>query len=91
MDSNRLSGSTVFSSQDEEEDEESAFESVPDGGHVLSEGQETGGAGGQRRAERWRETRRGEQEEPAVAGPSDRNSVGEIKSDLFTVFHMTNS
>lgn len=90
MDSNRLSGSTVFSSQDED-DEESAFESVPDGGHVLSEGEETGGAGGQRRSERWRENRRGEQEEPAVSGPSDRNSVGEIKSDHFTVSHITNS
>uniref|UniRef100_A0A8C4GIV8 HECT-type E3 ubiquitin transferase n=1 Tax=Dicentrarchus labrax TaxID=13489 RepID=A0A8C4GIV8_DICLA len=40
VDSNRLSGSTVFSSQDEEEDEESAFESVPDAGQTP-EGQES--------------------------------------------------
>ncbi|XP_058482090.1 E3 ubiquitin-protein ligase HECW1 [Solea solea] len=75
VDSNRLSGSTVFSSQDEEEDEESAFESVPDGGNTP-EGQEAGGSGGERTAGRWKETRRGEQGEPAVAGPSDRSSVG---------------
>ncbi|XP_054863180.1 E3 ubiquitin-protein ligase HECW1 isoform X3 [Amphiprion ocellaris] len=74
VDSNRLSGSTVFSSQDEDEDEESAFESVPDAGH-SPEGQESGGAGGERRTGRWKEARRGEQGEPAVAGPSDRNSI----------------
>ncbi|XP_041824463.1 E3 ubiquitin-protein ligase HECW1 isoform X2 [Melanotaenia boesemani] len=73
VDSNRLSGSTVFSSQDEDEDEESAFESVPDGSQP--EGQDVGGAGGERRTGRWTETRRGEQGEPAVAGPSDRNSI----------------
>ncbi len=81
MDSNRLSGSTVFSSQEEDEDEESAFESVPDIGHTP-EGQEVGGSGGERRTGRWKEVRRGEQGEPAVAGPSDRNSFGEIKHDL---------
>uniref|UniRef100_A0A8C4E1A4 HECT-type E3 ubiquitin transferase n=1 Tax=Dicentrarchus labrax TaxID=13489 RepID=A0A8C4E1A4_DICLA len=75
VDSNRLSGSTVFSSQDEEEDEESAFESVPDAGQTP-EGQEVGGAGGERRTGRWKEARRGEHGEPAVAGPSDRNSFG---------------
>ncbi|XP_040922008.1 E3 ubiquitin-protein ligase HECW1 [Toxotes jaculatrix] len=75
VDSNRLSGSTVFSSQDEDEDEESAFESVPDAGNTP-EGQEVGGAGGERRTGRWKEARRGEQGEPAVAGPSDRNSIG---------------
>ncbi|XP_034428470.1 E3 ubiquitin-protein ligase HECW1 isoform X3 [Hippoglossus hippoglossus] len=75
VDSNRLSGSTVFSSQDEEEDEESAFESVPDTGNAP-EGQEAGGAGGERRTGRCKEARRGEQVEPAVAGPSDRNSIG---------------
>nr|XP_033494735.1 E3 ubiquitin-protein ligase HECW1 isoform X2 [Epinephelus lanceolatus] len=75
VDSNRLSGSTVFSSQDEDEDEESAFESVPDAGHTP-EGQEVGGAGGERRTGRWKEARRGEQGEPAVAGPSDRNNIG---------------
>ncbi|XP_044032436.1 E3 ubiquitin-protein ligase HECW1 isoform X2 [Siniperca chuatsi] len=75
VDSNRLSGSTVFSSQDEDEDEESAFESVPDAGHTP-EGQEVGGAGGERRTGRWKEARRGEQGEPAVAGPSDRNNFG---------------
>ncbi|XP_067434063.1 E3 ubiquitin-protein ligase HECW1 isoform X2 [Thunnus thynnus] len=74
VDSNRLSGSTVFSSQDEDEDEESAFESVPDSGH-SPEGQEGGGAGRERRAGRWKESRRGEHGEPAVAGPSDRNSI----------------
>uniref|UniRef100_A0A4W6BN30 HECT-type E3 ubiquitin transferase n=1 Tax=Lates calcarifer TaxID=8187 RepID=A0A4W6BN30_LATCA len=78
VDSNRLSGSTVFSSQDEDEDEESAFESVPDGDNTP-EGQEVGGAGGERRTGRRKEARRGEQGEPAVAGPSDRNSIGEIK------------
>ncbi|XP_070841788.1 E3 ubiquitin-protein ligase HECW1 isoform X2 [Chaetodon trifascialis] len=75
VDSNRLSGSTVFSSQDEDEDEESAFESVPDVGH-SPEGQEVVGAGGERRTARWKEARRGEQGEPAVAGPSDRTSFG---------------
>ncbi|KAM8730845.1 E3 ubiquitin-protein ligase HECW1-like isoform 2-T2 [Acanthopagrus schlegelii] len=78
VDSNRLSGSTVFSSQDEDEDEESAFESVPDIGQTA-EGQEAGGSGGERRTGRWKEARRGEQGEPAVAGPSDRSSFG---SDL---------
>ncbi|KAM6971366.1 E3 ubiquitin-protein ligase HECW1 isoform 2-T2 [Tautogolabrus adspersus] len=78
VDSNRLSGSTVFSSQDEDEDEESAFESVPDG-NPAPEGQESGGAGGERRTGRWKESRRGEQGEPVVAGPSDRNNSG---SDL---------
>ncbi|TMS08874.1 E3 ubiquitin-protein ligase HECW1 [Larimichthys crocea] len=75
VDSNRLSGSTVFSSQDEDEDEESAFESVPDVGQTP-EGQEAGGVGGERRTGRWKEARRGEHGEPAVAGPSDRNSFG---------------
>ncbi|XP_029003374.1 E3 ubiquitin-protein ligase HECW1-like isoform X2 [Betta splendens] len=64
VDSNRLSGSTVFSSQDEEEDEESAFEPVPDGGQTPEE-QEAGGARGERRAGRWKEARRREQGEPA--------------------------
>ncbi|XP_070708750.1 E3 ubiquitin-protein ligase HECW1 [Pempheris klunzingeri] len=73
VDSNRLSGSTVFSSQDEDEDEESAFESVPDASHAP-EGQEVGGAGGERRTGRWKEARRGERGDPAVPGPSDRNS-----------------
>ncbi|XP_029314123.1 E3 ubiquitin-protein ligase HECW1 [Cottoperca gobio] len=75
VDSNRLSGSTVFSSQDEDEDEESAFESVPDAG-LSPEGQEVGGAGGERRTERLKEVRRGQQGEPAVPGPSDRNNIG---------------
>ncbi|XP_037612962.1 E3 ubiquitin-protein ligase HECW1 isoform X1 [Sebastes umbrosus] len=75
VDSNRLSGSTVFSSQDEDEDEESAFESVPDAG-LTPEGQEAGGAGGERRTGRLKEARRGEQGEPAVAGPSDRTNIG---------------
>lgn len=75
VDSNRLSGSTVFSSQDEDEDEESAFESVPEPGQ-SPEGQE--GSGGERRAGRWKKARRREQRDPAVAGPSDRNSIGEI-------------
>lgn len=77
MDSNRFSGSTVFSSQDEEEEdeEESAFESVQDAGHG-SEGQETGGAGGDRRSGRWKEAKRGEQGERPRAGPSQRTSTG---------------
>uniref|UniRef100_A0A8C3AG60 HECT-type E3 ubiquitin transferase n=1 Tax=Cyclopterus lumpus TaxID=8103 RepID=A0A8C3AG60_CYCLU len=73
VDSNRLSGSTVFSSQDEDEDEESAFESVPDTGR-MPEGQEVGGAGGERRTGRLKEARRREEGEPAVAGPSDGNT-----------------
>uniref|UniRef100_A0A8C6LFH8 HECT-type E3 ubiquitin transferase n=1 Tax=Nothobranchius furzeri TaxID=105023 RepID=A0A8C6LFH8_NOTFU len=79
VDSNRLSGSTVFSSQDEDEDEESAFESVPD--TVQPEGQD---AGGDSRTGRGRETRRGEQEEPAEAGPSDKSSMGEEKLSCFS-------
>ncbi|XP_026034929.1 E3 ubiquitin-protein ligase HECW1 isoform X3 [Astatotilapia calliptera] len=71
VESNRLSSSTVFSSQ-EEEDEESAFESVPDGNHGP-DGEEQGGA--ERRTGRWKETRSGEQGDPAVAGPSDQNSI----------------
>uniref|UniRef100_A0A8D0DA96 HECT-type E3 ubiquitin transferase n=1 Tax=Sander lucioperca TaxID=283035 RepID=A0A8D0DA96_SANLU len=80
VDSNRLSCSTVFSSQDEDEDDESAFESVPDG--HMSEEQKVGGAEGERRTGSLKETRRGDQGEPAVAGPSDRNNIGEIKHDL---------
>lgn len=71
----------MFSSQDEDEDEESAFESVADVGQTP-EGQEAGGSGGERRTGRWKEARRGEHGEPAVAGPSDRNSFGEIKHEL---------
>ncbi|XP_031176264.1 E3 ubiquitin-protein ligase HECW1 isoform X1 [Sander lucioperca] len=74
VDSNRLSCSTVFSSQDEDEDDESAFESVPDG--HMSEEQKVGGAEGERRTGSLKETRRGDQGEPAVAGPSDRNNIG---------------
>ncbi|XP_039983222.1 E3 ubiquitin-protein ligase HECW1 [Xiphias gladius] len=74
VDSNRLSSSTVFSSQDEDEDE-SAFELVPHTGDTP-EGQEVGGTGGERRTGRWKEARRGEQGEPAVAGPSNRNNIG---------------
>ncbi|XP_032407033.1 E3 ubiquitin-protein ligase HECW1 isoform X7 [Xiphophorus hellerii] len=77
VDSNRLSGSTVFSSQDEEEDEESAFESVPN--PVQNNSQDPGGDGGERRTGRWNEARRREQGEPAEAGPSDKNCIG---SDL---------
>ncbi|CAJ1081962.1 LOW QUALITY PROTEIN: E3 ubiquitin-protein ligase HECW1 [Xyrichtys novacula] len=89
VDSNRLSGSTVFSSQDEDEDEESAFE-LPDGNHGL-EGPESGGA--ERRTGRWKEARRGENGEPAVAGPSDRhNSDWEARVDshgrVFYVDHV---
>ncbi|XP_013870745.1 E3 ubiquitin-protein ligase HECW1 isoform X2 [Austrofundulus limnaeus] len=73
VDSNRLSGSTVFSSQDEDEDEESAFESVPDA--IQPEGPDRGGAGGERSTGRWKEARRGEQGEPVVPGPSDKNSI----------------
>ncbi|XP_024135816.1 E3 ubiquitin-protein ligase HECW1 isoform X3 [Oryzias melastigma] len=74
VDSNRLSGSTVFSSQDEEDEEESAFESVPDFAHP--EGQNLGGPeGGRTPPSGCKENRRGEQGEPAVAGPSDRNGI----------------
>ncbi|XP_053715342.1 E3 ubiquitin-protein ligase HECW1 isoform X1 [Synchiropus splendidus] len=72
VDSNRLSGSTVFSSQDEEEDEESAFESTPDAG----QSQEAGRAGGERRAGRWKEVRRGEPVEPEAAGSSSGDNIG---------------
>ncbi|XP_029385032.1 E3 ubiquitin-protein ligase HECW1 [Echeneis naucrates] len=75
VDSNRLSGSTVFSSQDEDEDEESAFEPILDGSSTP-EGPEVGGRGGERRTARWKEARRVDTGEPAVAGPSDRNSIG---------------
>lgn len=71
----------MFSSQDEDEDEESAFESIHGAGHPP-EGQEVGVAGGERRTGRWKEAGRGEQGEPAVAGPSDRNNFGERKHDL---------
>lgn len=86
VDSNRLSGSTVFSSQDEEdeeeEEEESAFQSLPDGGQT-----EALGVGGERRAGRWRESRRAEPPgEPAVAGTSDRrSSFGESKLWLLAI------
>ncbi|AWP20977.1 putative E3 ubiquitin-protein ligase HECW1 [Scophthalmus maximus] len=60
---------------DEDEDEESAFEAAPDGGNAA-EGQVAGGAGGERRTGRWKEARRGEPEEPAVAGPSESNGIG---------------
>uniref|UniRef100_A0A672ZWW3 HECT-type E3 ubiquitin transferase n=1 Tax=Sphaeramia orbicularis TaxID=375764 RepID=A0A672ZWW3_9TELE len=77
VDSNRLSGSTVFSSQDEDEDEEnSAFDSAPDAGN-SPEGQQAGGSGGERRVGRWREARRaGGHGESAVPGPSDRTNIG---------------
>uniref|UniRef100_A0A672ZXG6 HECT-type E3 ubiquitin transferase n=1 Tax=Sphaeramia orbicularis TaxID=375764 RepID=A0A672ZXG6_9TELE len=72
VDSNRLSGSTVFSSQDEDEDEEnSAFDSAPDAGN-SPEGQQAGGSGGERRVGRWREARRaGGHGESAVPGPTE--------------------
>ncbi|XP_067107827.1 E3 ubiquitin-protein ligase HECW1 [Osmerus mordax] len=70
VDSTRLSESTVFSSQEEDEEENSAFESVPDS--VQSpEGREAGGE----RGEGWTEEGGGESGEP-VAGPSDRNGTG---------------
>ncbi|XP_055006853.1 LOW QUALITY PROTEIN: E3 ubiquitin-protein ligase HECW1 [Boleophthalmus pectinirostris] len=68
-DSNRLSGSTVFSSQDEEDEENSAF------GSALDEGQE-GGAG---RPLTQKETRQGETgvcSVPGVPGPSERHGIG---------------
>ncbi|KAF7645948.1 hypothetical protein LDENG_00195810 [Lucifuga dentata] len=77
VDSNRLSGSTVFSSQDEDEDEEenSAFESVPNA--ICSpESREAAGARAEWRTGRLKEAKRGEHGEAAVAGPSDRNSIG---------------
>ncbi|KAM6900114.1 E3 ubiquitin-protein ligase HECW1 [Xenentodon cancila] len=74
VDSNRLSGSTVFSSQDEDEDEESAFESVPDPSHP--EGRDRGGGGGERMTGRWKEALRRDQGEAAGGGPSDRTSIG---------------
>ncbi|XP_068603839.1 E3 ubiquitin-protein ligase HECW1 [Brachionichthys hirsutus] len=70
VDSNRLSGSTVFSSQDEDDDEESPFGSIPDS-CPTTEGQETSGAGGERRT-----ARRGEDGEPAAAALAGRKCVG---------------
>uniref|UniRef100_A0AAV2LD52 HECT-type E3 ubiquitin transferase n=1 Tax=Knipowitschia caucasica TaxID=637954 RepID=A0AAV2LD52_KNICA len=66
-DSNRLSGSTVFSSQDEEDEENSTFESA------LEEGQE-GGAG---RTLLLKEARHGEPgtTAPGGPGPSERNGT----------------
>ncbi|XP_077365231.1 E3 ubiquitin-protein ligase HECW1-like isoform X3 [Festucalex cinctus] len=74
VDSNRLSGSTVFSSQDEEEDE-STFESGPDANN-CPEGQEVGGAGGERSG-RWTETEaRGDERGESVGAESrDTNST----------------
>lgn len=84
VDSNRLSGSTVFSSQDEEDEEESAFESVPDFAHP--EGHNLGGSeGGRTPPSGCKENRRGEQGEPAVAGPSDRNGIGEEKREMMNI------
>uniref|UniRef100_A0A8C7XHY2 HECT-type E3 ubiquitin transferase n=1 Tax=Oryzias sinensis TaxID=183150 RepID=A0A8C7XHY2_9TELE len=90
VDSNRLSGSTVFSSQDEEDEEESAFESVPDFTHP--EAQSLGGPEeGRTPPSGFKENRRGEQEEPAVAGPSDRNGIGEDKQDILSADKQMNT
>ncbi|XP_054621933.1 E3 ubiquitin-protein ligase HECW1-like isoform X3 [Dunckerocampus dactyliophorus] len=70
VDSNRLSGSTVFSSQDEEEDE-STFESGPDANH-CPEGQEVGG---ERRSGTWQEGRREENGESVGAESQEANST----------------
>ncbi|XP_037135455.1 E3 ubiquitin-protein ligase HECW1 isoform X2 [Syngnathus acus] len=72
VDSNRLSGSTVFSSQDEEE-EESTFESGPDVNN-CPEGQEVGGAVGERSG-RWKEASGEERGESAGAESRDNNST----------------
>ncbi|XP_077410656.1 E3 ubiquitin-protein ligase HECW1 isoform X3 [Vanacampus margaritifer] len=72
VDSNRLSGSTVFSSQDEEEDE-STFESGPDANN-CPEGQGEGGAGGERSG-RWTEARGEERGESVGAESRDTNST----------------
>ncbi|CAL8311026.1 unnamed protein product [Merluccius merluccius] len=76
VDSTRLSGSTVFSSQDEEGDEEnSAFEMVPDS---SPQGRESGGEEGERWNTGWRgEGRRGESGEPSTAGCSNHNAIGQ--------------
>ncbi|XP_061522238.1 E3 ubiquitin-protein ligase HECW1 isoform X3 [Phycodurus eques] len=74
VDSNRLSGSTVFSSQDEEEDE-STFESGPDANN-CPEGQDVGGAGGEGRTGRWKEARKEEHAESAGAESGTTNSTG---------------
>ncbi|XP_061522241.1 E3 ubiquitin-protein ligase HECW1 isoform X5 [Phycodurus eques] len=73
VDSNRLSGSTVFSSQDEEEDE-STFESGPDANN-CPEGQDVGGAGGEGRTGRWKEARKEEHAESAGAESGTTNST----------------
>ncbi|XP_056155808.1 E3 ubiquitin-protein ligase HECW1-like [Lampris incognitus] len=77
VDSTRLSGSTVFSSQDEDEDEEenSAFESFADLVH-SPEGSEVSRTGGERMTGSWREGSRTENGEPAAEEPSDSNSTG---------------
>ena len=83
VDSTRLSGSTVFSSQDEEEgdEENSAFEMVPDS---SPQSREAGGEEGERWNTGWRgEGRRGESGEPSTAGCSDHNAIGETSFHLF--------
>ncbi|XP_061821729.1 E3 ubiquitin-protein ligase HECW1-like isoform X2 [Nerophis lumbriciformis] len=70
VDSNRLSGSTVFSSQDEEEDE-STFDSGPDA-NPCPEGHQVGGE----RSEGCQEDRREENGESAGAESQDATSTG---------------
>lgn len=77
VDSNWLSGSMVFSSQDEEEDEERDFESVPN--PVQPDCQEAAEADGERRTGRLKKARRGEQVEPPEPAPSDKNCIGKLK------------
>ncbi|XP_076827481.1 E3 ubiquitin-protein ligase HECW1 isoform X3 [Brachyhypopomus gauderio] len=92
VDSTRLSESTVFSSQ-EEEDENSAFESVPDSvqspemgelGDVSAQWSEDQCGAGQRRGEQG--------EESPVPGPSVRSSDWEARVDshgrVFYVDHV---
>ncbi|KAK7881511.1 hypothetical protein WMY93_029920 [Mugilogobius chulae] len=68
-DSNRLSGSTVFSSQDEEDEENSTFESA------LDEGLE-GGAGRPLPQKDSRQGEPGVSSVPGVPGPSERHGIG---------------
>ncbi|KAJ3611014.1 hypothetical protein NHX12_021030, partial [Muraenolepis orangiensis] len=79
VDSTRLSGSTVFSSQDEEEgdeEENSAFEMVPDPTVYTQQSREAGGEEGERCSSRCRgEERREESGEPSTAGSSHHNAI----------------
>ncbi|KAA0704922.1 E3 ubiquitin-protein ligase HECW1 [Triplophysa tibetana] len=93
VDSTRLSESTVFSSQDEEEEENSAFESISDS-MQSPDMRESGEGSSQWRGSSSEESpmREGQGEESPVAGPSVRSSDWEARIDshgrVFYVDHV---